>query len=131
MNKIMNAPNPPDIMMQAGPSVSGDTSTIRKPPITLDTDGVYRVGATRVRLETVITAFQWGCTAEEILQKYPSLELAEIYSTITFYLENREFVDAYMESRRRQRDEVSQELESRFPSAGVRERLLARRSAQS
>jgi hypothetical protein len=39
----------------------------KPPPLSVDDDGVLRVGGTRVRLETVINAFQVGCAAEEIL----------------------------------------------------------------
>jgi hypothetical protein len=54
------------------------------PPLQKDRDDVFRVGGTRVRLETVVTAFQYGCTAEEILLKCPSLSLADIYAVITY-----------------------------------------------
>ena len=103
----------------------------RRTPISLDSDGVYRVGGTRVRLDTVVTAFQLGSTAEEILLKYPSLELADVYSTLAYYLENRDTVDAYLESKRHEAGQAGRELEARFPSDGVRERLLARRDARS
>ena len=43
------------------------------PPIRTDEDGIFRVGETRVRLDTVIDAFNAGCSPEEILLKYPSL----------------------------------------------------------
>jgi hypothetical protein len=39
----------------------------KPPPLSVDDDGVGRVGGTRVRLATVINAFQAGCAAEEIL----------------------------------------------------------------
>jgi uncharacterized protein (DUF433 family) len=97
------------------------------PPIQADNDGILRVGGTRVRLETVINAFKSGCAAEEILLKYPSLNLTDIYAVITYYLWSREEVEAYMEERRRLEEAVRQENEARFPSAGVCDRLLARR----
>jgi uncharacterized protein (DUF433 family) len=97
------------------------------PPIRADNDGILRVGGTRVRLETIIYAFKSGCAAEEILLKYPSLNLTDIYAVITYYLWSREEVEAYMEERRRLEEAVRQENEARFPSAGVRDRLLARR----
>jgi uncharacterized protein (DUF433 family) len=122
-------PPPPATLTQA-PSLP-DWQIARRTPISLDSDGVYRVGGTRVRLDTVITAFQLGSTAEEILRKYPSLELADVYSTLAYYLENRDAVVAYLEFKRREAGQVGQELEARFPSAGVRERLLARRDARS
>ncbi len=51
-------------------------------PLTVDDDGVIRVGRTHVTLDTVITAFLDGATAEEIAQQYPSLDLADVYSVI-------------------------------------------------
>jgi uncharacterized protein (DUF433 family) len=100
-------------------------------PLQADEDGVLRVGGTRVRLETVVDAFNNGCAAEEILLKYPSLKLADIYAVITYYLWHRDAVEAYVEERRRFAEQVRQENEARFPPDGVRERLLARRPAKS
>ena len=95
-------------------------------PLQLDRDGVYRIGGTRVRLETVITAFQNGCTAEEILLKYPSLTLGDIYAVIAYYLMHREVVEVYFESRQVLTQETEREIEKRHPSSAIRERLLAR-----
>jgi uncharacterized protein (DUF433 family) len=77
----------------------------KPPPLSVDDDGVLRVGGTRVRLETVINAFQAGCAAEEILLKYPSLQLTDIYAVITYYLWHRAEVDAYLSERRSLADE--------------------------
>ena len=101
------------------------------PPIRADDDGVLRVGGTRVRLETIINAFKSGSAAEEILLKYPSLSLIDIYAVITYYLWSREEVEAYLEERHHVEEAVRRENEARFPPAGVRERLLARRSPQA
>ena len=100
------------------------------PPIQTDDNGVLRVGGTRVRLGTIINAFKSGSAAEEILLKYPSLNLTDIYAIITYYLWSREEVDGYLEERRRVEEAVRRENETRFPPAGVRERLLARRPPQ-
>lgn len=104
---------------------------IQNLPVALDDDGVVRVGGTRVRLETIINAFHLGCTAEEIMLKYPSLELRDIYAVIASYLGRSDEVRIYLESRRSQAEEADRELEARLPSAGIRERLLARRQATS
>jgi uncharacterized protein (DUF433 family) len=106
-----------------------DVPQLQKAPLVFDSDGVMRVGGTRVRLETVIGAFVQGCTAEEIMLRYPALDLTQIYAVIAYYLQHRDAVEAYLEERRSQREESERELESRFPSAGVRDRLLARRKA--
>jgi uncharacterized protein (DUF433 family) len=108
-------------------SMSALELVAEKPPLAEDEGGVVRVGGTRVRLDTVIYAFQNGCTPEEILMKYPSLNLPDIYSVITYYLLHREEVDAYLNQRKSLIEKVEQEIEARFPSDGVRERLLARR----
>ncbi len=52
-------------------------------PLLTDKDGVVRVGGTRVTLDTVVAAFKEGATAEEIVQQYPSLELADVYAVIS------------------------------------------------
>ena len=96
-------------------------------PLRSDADGVIRVGRTRVRLDTVIEAFNAGSGAEEILLKYPALELTDIYAVLTYYLWHRDEVDAYLAERRRLATNAVQESEGRFPSSGIRERLLARR----
>jgi uncharacterized protein (DUF433 family) len=98
-------------------------------PLTVDTHGVLRVGNTRVTLETVLAAFADGATAEEIVQQYPSLHLADVYSVIGYYLRHTAEIDAYLQQRREQREVVRQQNETRFDPHGVRERLLARRTS--
>src|SRR4051794_28349603 len=45
-------------------------------PLATDSQGVLRVGGTRVTLDTVVEVYQAGSTPEEIARHYPSLELA-------------------------------------------------------
>ena len=99
------------------------------PPLRLDGDCVLRVGPSRVPLDTVIYAFKTGCSPEEILHKYPSLKLPDIYAVVTYYLWHQQVVDAYLEERRRFAEEVRRVIEAESPSEGWRERLLARRAA--
>jgi uncharacterized protein (DUF433 family) len=81
-----------------------------------------------VSLDTVIGAFNLGCSAEEIVMKYPSLQLPDVYDVITYYLHHREDVEDYLEQRRAQAEEIRRKIEQRFPTQGIRERLLARRT---
>ena len=99
-------------------------------PLAADTEGVLRVGGTRVTLDTVIFAFNEGATPEEIAQRYPSLRLADIYTVIGYYLVQPVEVKEYLRRRQEQAARVRQENEARFRPLGVRERLLARRGAQ-
>ena len=106
------------------------TLLIEAPPVPLraDADGVVRVGGTRVTLDTVVEAFHEGATAEEIARQYDSLDLADVYAVIGYYLKCRTQVEAYLDERRRQGEEVRRQNESRCDPGGVRARLLARRA---
>jgi uncharacterized protein (DUF433 family) len=98
-------------------------------PLRLDEDGIVRVGGTRVRLETLITSFSEGATAEEIVQRYPTLHLADVYQVIGYFLRRPSDVDAYLLARRDHAEAVRKENEARFDPEGVRDRLLARRTS--
>ena len=62
------------------------TTTI---PLKTDKDGVIRVSKTRVTLDTIVTAFLEGLTAEEISVQYPVVPLADVYSVIGYYLHQK------------------------------------------
>lgn len=97
-------------------------------PLEADADGVVRVRGTRVSLDSVIYAFNEGSTPEEIVQQYTTLDLADVYAVIGYYLQHRGEVNEYLAARRSQRDEIRKEVESRFDPHGIRDRLLARRT---
>jgi uncharacterized protein (DUF433 family) len=96
-------------------------------PLVTGPDGVIRVGGTRVTLDPVWAAFQEGATAEEIVQQYPSLSLADAYQAIGYCLRNTVAVAGYLAKRSESGDEIRRSNESRWPPEGVRARLLARR----
>ena len=99
-------------------------------PLEADTNDVIRVAKTRVTLETVVTAFEEGATAEEIAQQYPALSLADVYQVIGYYLRRPAEVEEYLQRRRTQSQAVRAQNEARFDPRGVRERLLARRTGR-
>ena len=96
-------------------------------PLATDRDGVVRVGGTRVTLDTLVYAFNEGASAEEIALRYPSLDLVDVYSAITYFLQNRAEVEAYLREREGRANEVREQNKARFDPKGLRERLLARR----
>lgn len=96
-------------------------------PLLMDEAGVLRLAGTRVSLDSLIYAFDEGATPEEIVQQYPTLNLADTYSVLSYYLQNRAEVKKYLEQRNAQRQEVKNEIEARFDPRGLRERLLARK----
>src|SRR5262249_17612881 len=103
----------------------------RAAPLRADADGVIRVGATRVTLDTVVGASLNGCTAEEIATKYPALDLGDVYGVIAHYLWNKGAIDAYLSERAAEAQAVRADVEGKSSSAELRERLLARRRLAS
>jgi len=94
------------------------------PPLQPNEDGVILVGKTRVPLDTVVEAYNEGILPEEIVQQYPSLKLADVYSAIAYYLYYRDEVHRYLEARQEHAAQVRQENEARFDPKGVHKGLL-------
>src|SRR6267142_1789851 len=100
-------------------------------PLREDADGVIRIGATRVTLDSLVKAFDEGGTAEEIVQQYPALELADVYAVIGYYLRHRELVNRYLKTKETEAARIKQENQKRFSPQSIRERLLARRNTKA
>ena len=100
-------------------------------PLQTDKHGVIRVGQTRVTFDSVVVAFQEGATAEEIVQQYPTLDLADVYAVISYYLRNRNEVETYLQKRQARAAQIRQQLDEHHQLSGIRERLLARRKNQA
>lgn len=105
-----------------------ETLIAEPPPLYATDEGVVRITGTRVSLDTVIGAFLNGCTPEQIVYKYSSLALPDVYAVITYYLRHRQEVAAYLAQQRQEEEDIRREVEERFSPHGIRERLLARRS---
>ena len=59
-------------------------------------DGAYRVGATRVSLDSLVYLFREGLSAESMVESYPALTLEQVHGALAFYLANQEEIDAYL-----------------------------------
>jgi uncharacterized protein (DUF433 family) len=101
-------------------------TTAQPVPLETDSDGVVRVAKTRVTLETVVDAFMDGATAEEISFQYPSLDLADVYNVIGYYLRRTSEVHEYLQRRRAHVERLKLQNETRFDPVGIRDRLLTR-----
>ena len=97
------------------------------PPLVEDELGVIRIAGSRVSLESVVIAFDRGASPEEIVDSFPTLDLAGVYATITYVLQNRPRVDEYLQRREAETERLRAEVEARFPADGFRARLEARR----
>ncbi|OKH41494.1 hypothetical protein FACHB389_04890 [Nostoc calcicola FACHB-389] len=90
-----------------------------------DETGAIRVGNSRVLLEVVIRAFQDGASPESIVQRYSTLSLSDVYSTIGYYLRHQNAVEAYLNHREQLAESVQQRLSNVQPDLSlIRSRLL-------
>src|SRR5947209_8156675 len=69
------------------------------PPLRADDGGGFRVGASRVRLDLVVEQYENGMTPEDMVRAYDSLDLADVYGVIAYYLRHRDEVRAYLKRR--------------------------------
>ena len=98
-------------------------------PLAKNSHDVYRIGGTRVTLDLVVRAFNRGATAEEIVQKFPSLDLSDVYQVIGYYLKYRTELCEYLKRREVQEDHLLTGHPEWSP-VGLRERLMARRKTR-
>jgi uncharacterized protein (DUF433 family) len=105
-------------------------STTAVVPLVADSHGAMRIAGTRVTLDSLVTAFQSGATAEEIAQKFPTVPLADVYQIIAHYLHHTAEIDAYLAQDRAEAAKLQQEVERQFNPVGIRARLLARRNGK-
>jgi uncharacterized protein (DUF433 family) len=65
-------------------------------------EGGFYITGTRISLDSVVSPFQNGASPESILRSLPQIgSLEKVYGAITFYLANRESVEAYLRDQER------------------------------
>ena len=56
-----------------------------------------RLKGHRIGIETILLDYlELGLFPEDIVLRYPTLTLEEVYATITYYYRNQEKIDAYL-----------------------------------
>jgi uncharacterized protein (DUF433 family) len=105
------------------------TPEIDRGALARDADGVIRIAATRVSLESVISAYRSGATIEDLSEAFPDLSVQDIEAAVSFYLENRRQVEEYLAARRREAEEVGARIREEFPEGTGRRGRRTRRAA--
>ena len=59
-------------------------------------EGVFRIGDSRVSLDSLVYLFREGMSAESMVESYPSLSLEEVHGALAFYLSHQREVDVYL-----------------------------------
>jgi len=75
-----------------------------------DEQGARRIGQTRVSLDSVVIAYQQRHSPATIRQQYPVLTVEEVYSAITFYLANHDYVERYLEQQQKLWNDLRQKV---------------------
>jgi uncharacterized protein (DUF433 family) len=59
-------------------------------------EGAYRIGDTRVSLDSLVYLFREGMSAESMIESYPALTLEQVHGALAFYLGSQKEIDAYL-----------------------------------
>src|SRR5205807_8498556 len=84
-------------------------------PLSDDGHGGLRVTGTRVLLERIVHAFEDGATPEEIIQSYDTLQLADVYAVVSWYLRHKAEVEDYLRQRAKEAEAIRRTIEARQP----------------
>ena len=60
-----------------------------------DVHGVYRVGTSRVSLDSVVHAYGEGESPEAIVEEFSTLTAEQVYGAIAFYLRDKVEIDQH------------------------------------
>jgi uncharacterized protein (DUF433 family) len=86
-----------------------------------------RLKGTRIGIETILYDYiHRSQPPEAIAARYPSLTLEQVYATVTYYLRNREKVDAYLADWLAYGQHMREEQERNPPPVVVKLRNSAR-----
>ena len=78
-------------------------------------DEGYWIEETRISLDSIVYAFLNGESPESIAQNFPLLLLEQVYGAITFYLANRELIDAYLKEGEEEFEKLQKSLREKNP----------------
>lgn len=99
------------------------------PPLRFVEGGAVRIGKSRITLDLIVEEYESGMTPEDMVRAYDTLDLAEVYGALAYYLSHRDAARDYMKRREREAAALRAEIEARQPRI-TREELLARRAAK-
>lgn len=100
------------------------------PPLRIDEGGTVRVGNTRITLDLVVRQYESGMAPEDLVRAFDTLELADVYDVIGYYLRHRDEVTEYLRQRAAEADALRAKVEAEQPPI-TREELLAREKADA
>lgn len=98
-------------------------------PLTKWADGSIRIGKTRVHFWLVVERFRCGDSPEDIVRAFSSLNLADVYFVLGYYLRHKDEVDQYVRELDAEAEELRRKIEAeQGPPRVTREILEQRRT---
>ena len=92
----------------------------------VEQDGTVRVGNTRVTLDVLLGAYKLGRSPKAIVKIYPTLDIADVYAAIAYYLQNEVEVEEYLRVRESEAQEIRLRIEDDPANKALR-KLIQRR----
>jgi uncharacterized protein (DUF433 family) len=81
-------------------------------------DGGYWMTGTRISLDSIVYRFLEGLSPESIQADcFPTLTLEQVYGAITYYLPNRDEVDAYLSQADAEYEQFRERARAEYPEA--------------
>lgn len=91
-----------------------------------------RLKGHRIGIETILLDYlELGLFPEDIVLRYPTLNLEKIYATITYYWRNQAQVDAYLQAWKEHGERMRRAQEENPPPPVKRLRELIRQQAKT
>jgi hypothetical protein len=105
-------------------------------PVWMDEHFDIYAGRSHVLLDTIIEEFKAGTSPENIARGYDTIELADVYEVISYYLRYRDVVEAYLTRRQAEAEALRQKIAAAQPSKAelktqIKERWSKRKAANA
>lgn len=98
-------------------------------PIAWLENGAARVAGTRVPLELVLWSHKEGKRPEEVVGQFPTIQPADVYAVLAYYLRNTEEMEAYLRETQEDIEAAEAELDVRYPDRRDLAKRIAARAA--
>lgn len=80
-------------------------------PLRVDEDGAIRIGKSRVTLDVIVAEHKRGSSPQAIADEYDTLELADVYAAIAYYLRHTNEVAVYLDRRQHEAAAMRKKVE--------------------
>lgn len=102
------------------------TLAVESPPIRIGDDDSVRIGKTRVILAVFLNAYRdWGWSAEQLAEQFPSVSLAESHIVLANYLTHRAKVAAYLKEWNAEGDDAREKWLASREGQGIQAKIRA------